>query len=171
MIVLMAGLPGTGKSTLARAAATDLGAAVLSKDEIRHAIFSPAEVEYSTKQDDFVMQLMLQASGWLLEKNPSRIVCLDGRTFSRSYQIDQVIDAAGELRQPWRIIECVCSEQSARLRLETHAASGEHPAGNRDFQLYLRVKAYFEPITRPKVVIDTDQSLDQCVHRMISALK
>ena len=38
MIVLMAGLPGTGKSTLARGLASRVDGAVLSKDEIRHAI-------------------------------------------------------------------------------------------------------------------------------------
>ena len=30
-------------------------------------------------------------------------------------------------------------------------------AGNRDFALYSRIKARFEPITVPKTVIDTDQ--------------
>ena len=41
MIVLMAGLPGTGKSTLARELAAQTSGRVLSKDEIRHAIFLP----------------------------------------------------------------------------------------------------------------------------------
>ena len=113
---------------------------------------------------------MLQAALWLLEKDPGRTVILDGRTFSRRYQVDQVVAAAEKLQQPWRIVECVCSEESARIRLATHAASGEHPAGNRDFELYLEVKTYFEPIDRPKVVIDTDQPLDHCVGSMISAL-
>jgi hypothetical protein len=117
------------------------------------------------------MEIMLKTAAWHLERNPDRIIFLDGRTFSRSYQIDQVLAVAAELRQPWRIIECVCSEQTARLRLETHAASGEHPAGNRDLQLYLKVKAYFEPIRLEKAVIDTDQPVDQCVRTIISALR
>ena len=40
MIVIMAGLPGTGKSTLARALAQRLAGAVLDKDEIRAALFA-----------------------------------------------------------------------------------------------------------------------------------
>jgi len=170
MIVLMAGLPGTGKSTLTRALASRLGGCVLSKDEIRHAIFSPAQVEYSTEQDDFVMQIMLEAAAWILRKDPRRTVFLDGRTFSRRYQIDQVIAAAETLKQPWRILECVCSEGTARTRIESQAAAGDHPAGNRNFDLYLEVKAHFEPIALSKTIIDTDQSLEECVDRALQAL-
>jgi len=170
MIVLMAGLPGTGKSTLARALAARLGGSVLSKDDIRHAIFSPADVEYSTAQDDFVMEIMLGTAAWILTKKPKRIVFLDGRTFSRRYQIDRVIGAAEAVQQPWRILECVCSEESARSRIELQAATGEHPAGNRNIDLYIDVKAHFEAIVLPKTVIDTDQSLEECVDRVLQSL-
>jgi predicted kinase len=170
MIVLMAGLPGTGKSTLARALASRLGGCVLSKDEIRHAIFSPAGVEYSTAQDDFVMQIMLEAAAWILRNNPGRMVFLDGRTFSRRYQIDRVIAAAGDLQQPWRILECVCAEETARSRIESQAAAGEHPAGNRNVDLYLEVKAHFQEIALPKTVIDTDRSPEECVDRALPSL-
>ena len=44
MIVIMAGLPGTGKSTLAQALAQRLPGAVLDKDAIRAALFEPAHV-------------------------------------------------------------------------------------------------------------------------------
>jgi adenylylsulfate kinase len=171
MIVLMAGLPGTGKSTLARALASRLSGCVLSKDEIRHAIFSPAEVQYSAAQDDFVMQIMLEAAAWILKKNDTRTVFLDGRTFSRRYQVDRVITAARDLQQPWRILECVCAEETARKRIESQAAAGEHPAGNRNVDLYLEVKAHFEAIVLPKTVIDTDQSLEECVGQALQALR
>lgn len=157
MIVLMAGLPGTGKSTIARELATRTSGRVVSKDEFRHAIFLPREIEYSTRQDDFCLQLMLETAGYLLSRDPQLHIFLDGRTFSRRYQIENVLAAADALHQPWRILECVCSEESARRRLQ---ADGEHPAGNRDAQLYLEVKARFETITFPKVVIDTDQELE-----------
>jgi predicted kinase len=170
MIVLMAGLPGTGKTRLARELARRTGGRVLSKDEFRHAIFLPEEIEYSTKQDDFCLQLMLQTAGCLLSLSHERVILLDGRPFSRRYQIENVIAVADSLHQPWRILECVCSEETARRRLEADAVAGAHVAGNRDFKLYAEVTARFEAIVRAKIVIDSDRPLDKCVEEALAAL-
>ncbi len=167
----MAGLPGTGKTTLARELAqrTQGAGVILSKDVIRAALFSPEDVEYSVEQDDFVMEVMLEAARFLLQKTPTRKIILDGRTFSHYYQIDRVLKFARDLAQPWTIIECTCSDDSARRRLDLEP-DPSHPAHNRTFALYLEVKARFEPITYPKTTISTDQPLEQCLKQAMGAL-
>jgi len=170
MIVLMAGLPGSGKTTLARELAARTSGRVISKDEIRHAIFSQEEIEYSSRQDDFCVQIMLETAAYLLRQERRRWIILDGRPFSRRYQIENALTLAASLRQPWRILECVCAEETAKRRLETDAATGEHPAANRGYKLYLEVKARFETITFPKIVINTDETLEVCIRKALESL-
>ena len=167
MLILMAGLPGTGKSTLSRALANELGGTVLDKDKIRAALFPATDVEYSTEQDDFCMAVMLKVAGYIFRKDPNRKVFIDGRTFSRAYQLKRATGYAEALGQPWRILECVCRQETARKRIEE---DGEHVAANRTFELYREVKTRFEEITLPKTVIDTDRPLEESVRAATAAL-
>jgi predicted kinase len=163
MLVAMAGLPGTGKSTLARLLADRLPAVVLDKDVVRAALFHPAEVEYSARQDDFCVAVMLCTVEYLLDRNPDRYVILDGRTFSRHYQVDAVRAFARELGTRCAFIECVCSDETVRQRLERDVAEGRHPARNRTYEMYLSVKAGAEPLSQPKLVVSTEGDLERSV--------
>ncbi|MDQ3856612.1 MAG: ATP-binding protein [Chloroflexota bacterium] len=163
MLVAMAGLPGTGKSTLVAGLATSLEGVVLSKDEVRAALFPPRFVEYSTEQDDLCVSILLQAAGFLFKRDPTLWVFVDGRTFSRWSQLHQLADFAEATGVPLKVIECVCSERTALERLERDRAEGQHPARNRGLELYQSVKARFEPIPEPKLVVDTDRPLEECL--------
>lgn len=161
----MAGLPATGKSTLAKALAAQISGTVLSKDEIRHAIFSPRDVEYSTQQDDFCMEIMLHSAQFIFRKDRNRAIILDGRTFSKTYQIQRVLEFAEREGQLWRVLECICSDATAKTRLKQ---APDHLAGNRDYELYRKLKAHFEKITVAKLVLDTDQPLEKCLSIALS---
>jgi predicted kinase len=166
----MAGLPGTGKSTLARALAGRLHGAVLDKDVIRAALFAPELVEYSQTQDDFCQEVMLQTAAYLLRRDPSRVVLLDGRTFSRRYQRERAVAFCGEIGTDWRMIECVCAPATAVARLERDAAAGSHPAANRTPALYDEVRAAWEEIGQPRMVVETDGPIEECVDAALGYL-
>lgn len=163
IVVMMAGLPGSGKSTLARALAERLPATVLDKDMIRAALFAPAYVEYSRVQDDFCQEIMLQTAAYLLGRNLSSHILLDGRTFSRRYQRERVFEFCSQLQKGWAILECVCSEPVALARLEKSASERTHPATNRTLDLYHQIRKAWEPIGDPKLVVDTEVGLESCV--------
>jgi len=170
MIVIMAGLPGTGKSTLARAVAQRLPGAVLDKDIIRAALFQPAHVEYSLAQDDFCQEIMLQTAAYLLAKDAELHVLLDGRTFSRRYQRERVVEFCRQVSATWAVLECVCAEQTALRRLAEAVAQKTHPAANRTPELYRQIREAWEPIDGHKLVIDTDADLDSCVEKALRHL-
>jgi adenylylsulfate kinase len=165
MLVIMAGLPGTGKSTVARSLAQRLPGTVLDKDIIRASLFTPAQVDYSRVQDDFCQEIMLQTAAYLLGRTLSLYVFLDGRTFSRHYQRERVLAFCSQLETRWAILECVCSEPTALARLEKAAAERSHPALNRTPNLYHQIRKAWEPINHPKLVIDTEASLESCAER------
>jgi predicted kinase len=167
MLVIMAGLPGTGKTTLAHELARKLGGVVLGKDEIRAALFPSELIEYSEEQDDFVVDMMLQTARYLLQRDSQRTVILDGRTFGRHDQLVHVTDFARDV-PPWRVLECVCSKETAIKRIEM--TSYFHPAANRTPELYERLAAEFQPIPEPKTMIDTDEPLDKCLEEALAAV-
>ena len=155
MLVIMAGLPASGKSTIAGELSARLGAVLLSKDTVRATLFPPNLIEYSSRQDDFCMEIILQVVGYILEKDPGTTIIIDGRTFSKRAQIQRIVVAAEQYCTALRVIECVCADQTARKRLTEN--QGRHLAGNRSFDLYLRLKAESDPIILPKLVLETDR--------------
>jgi adenylylsulfate kinase len=172
MLVAMAGLPGSGKSTIACRLASELGAVVLNKDVVRAALFPPPVMDYSQEQGDAAMQAIYRAAAIILRGHPSQTVILDGRTFLRSYQVQDLLNLAASLNEEPHVIECVCSEEVARGRLERDRTHGEHPAANRTFELYLSVKASAEPITIPHATLDTGSlALQECVSRCLAHLR
>lgn len=167
MLIAMAGLSGTGKSTLARALAPRLNAFVLDKDIIRAALFAN-EVDYTSEQNNLCGQIMFQVAGYLFKKDAGQVVILDGRTFSKRYQVDDLLNFAIEVDTPLYLIECVAADAIARERIERDALAGTHLAADRDFAMYQRMQAQFEPITAPKLVLDTGTTdIDTCLRRVL----
>jgi predicted kinase len=167
----MAGLPGTGKSTLAACLERGLGAAVLSKDRVRAALFPPPVLDYSDVQDDVTMDAVYRAAAAVLRADPRGAVIIDGRTFLRPGQVRSLLELATPLGERPHIIECVCDDEVARERLERDLARGGHPAGNRTFALYQSLKAAAEPITLPHLVLDTGRTPpEECVRRCLEYL-
>jgi predicted kinase len=172
MLVALAGLPGTGKTTLAGYLAARLPAVVLDKDRLRACLFPPGEVAYSAEQDDFVMDVAYRVADQLFRSHRDRHVLIDGRTFSRAYQVADLFGWAERIGVPVRVIECVCADAVAEGRLRRDTDRPGHPAANRTVDLYRSLKAQAEPLRVPRLVIDTGvgDPVD-CVGRALSYIR
>jgi len=176
-LIVMAGLPGTGKSSLAKGIAQALShhayhkdwshtisrPIILNKDEIRSALFPPELIEYSTTQDDFCMNILLSVVTYLLQKDPQRPVLLDGRTFTRDYQVQTVEKHMQSVDAHLYWIYCTCDAKTAQQRLLRDAQHGSHPAVNRTPDLYEKIAMTAEPLTATHLLVNTEQSLDTCI--------
>jgi adenylylsulfate kinase len=177
VLIVMAGLPGTGKTTLANALAHRLKQdidqstpdkdrtvpVILNKDSVRAALFPPGTIEYSTEQDDLCIDIILQVTKYLFRKIPQRPIILDGRTFSRRYQVEHVQNTAAEMGARIFWIECVCPPEIAKQRLASDINRGEHPATNRQPGLYDKMKVLAEPLSVEHLSVDTSLPLQDCV--------
>jgi len=168
--VMLAGLPATGKSTLARQLAQHLDrCAVLDKDRVRAALFPAPMTDYTTAQDALCIRAMIEAATYMTSHTLAQFVIFDGRTFSKKAQIEEVISAAEAAGAAWRILHLTTSDEAAEARLR--APDPDHPAANRDAALYHRVKAVFEPIEREKLDLNTSNGVDSVVKPALDWLK
>ncbi len=160
----MMGLPGTGKSTIARKLAAALGGVVISKDEVRAVAFPEAVRDYSAEQDDLAMEMVYEAAGYVLWRYPGLPVVIDGRTFTKEAHVMRVLAWAASVKTSKRFIECVCDDETARERLAHEQAS----AGNRDYVLYERLNEEADPVTVERLVLDTSEvGIDEAVERAV----
>ncbi len=172
MLIAMAGLPGSGKSTIAACLEKELDAVVLDKDRVRAVLFPPRVLDYSAVQDDISMAALFQAAAAILRARPQQVVILDGRTFVRPGQVQSLLDLAASVQEQPRIIQCVCDDAVAFDRLARDLAEGRHPARNRTSALYQALKAETVPIPIPHLRIDTGRlPLEDCVRQCLSYLR
>lgn len=152
MLVLVIGLPGSGKSTVARALASELKAKILRTDEIRKTMVqSPT---YGEREKEIVYDAMLSAAGQLLENGEN--VILDA-TFYKEELRGRAKNLAEKLKKKFFVIECRAHEEVIRKRMEKRKKSIKS-LSDADFEVYKKLKEKFEPIKKnadEHVAIDT----------------
>jgi hypothetical protein len=161
VLVVMMGLPGAGKSTLARALCRTRGYARVDRDAIRAAMFPPEKKgsdPISTKNgsDPFFAaqkaaanEAVWRAAAALLQQR--RGVVIDGMTFASQAGRGRARALARRLRARCVEVLVECPVDLARRRVRRSRA---HPARDRSASLVSEVAARFAPVSRGTIRVD-----------------
>ena len=154
-LIVFAGLPGSGKSTLATALAADLQAVLLNKDVLRAALFAPEQVEYNSRQNDFCMDVLYQLVGYHLRHFPERTVIIDGRTYSKRYQVETLLEWVKQWGCEFYVLECQASLETLVKRVESDKES--HLAKDRTVEMVRQAYEHWEQSNYPRLIVNTDK--------------
>ncbi len=169
-LIVMAGLPGTGKSTIAREVAALLRAPLFDKDRVREALFGPKHVEYSRVQDDFCVGVLYSAAEHVAVRGSATHVVLDGRTYSRSYQVEELHALARRLGARVVLVECIASRDAVRERLANDVRQATHLARDRTFERYEQLEREREPLDAALTIDTSRLGLGECIERVRTLL-
>lgn len=165
-LVLVAGLIGTGKSTLARNLGALLQGEVISSDTVRKALAGIPPTErrwepwgagiYSPEMDLRTYRAMLEQARPLLERG--KIVILDA-SYRSSQRRQEAIALARERGVPFFVVEATAPEAVLRERLLLRQERREGPSDGR-LELLPTFREHFEPLTDipPERLVRVDTS-------------
>lgn len=146
MLILIAGLPGTGKTTIARAFANLTGATHLNSDTIRRELGLMGQYRPEDKEKVY-NTLLLQTREALLRKET---VVVDS-TFYKEMIREPFRVLAADCGVPLRWVEIQASEQALRQRL-----SQPRPDSEADFQVYQNIRNQFEPLSEDRLTLQSE---------------
>ena len=153
-LLLIAGLPGTGKSTVARAFVERFGGVHISSDLVRKALNLRGHFDPEDKRK--VYQVMSDEARAALLKGQNAIVDSTFIDLSVRNAFESVARACGV---PFFWVEMRADENSIRERLQTPRTDSEA-----DFSVFLALRAQIEPFSTPHLELWSDKlSLEEMV--------
>ncbi|MEE8358331.1 MAG: AAA family ATPase [Candidatus Hydrothermarchaeales archaeon] len=165
MLVLICGLPATGKSNLTRSLARKMKAQILNTDIVRKELFEkPA---YSDEEKELVYDVTFLIARYLLTNR--RNVIIDG-TFYKKRLRDRMREIARDVGTRFKIVECVCPEDVIRKRM-ARRAERKVTLSDADLEVYEKIKAEFEPIEEDHIVVHTDRYYKENLEYMLKKLR
>lgn len=181
LLIVMSGLSGSGKSSVARRLGATLNAKIVLSDVVRKTLAGVPLTEHRSERfgggiytpemtkrtyDEMYRQAKEEAAA-------GRSVVLDA-AFLRSAERIKARKTADEANADFYIIECVCSDDEVRRRLDRRVRSGSSPS-DATFDTYQMQKKSAEPVIEmPRfrhILSDTTVSTQAAVEKIEARLK
>ena len=161
MLILISGLPGTGKTRISRELASRLGAVHISSDSIRKKMLEKRT--YSEEEKALVYKEMVSQASNSLSQGKNVIA---DATFYKESLRRQMREAAENAGTDFFIVECILPEEKAKERISSRTG-GDSEA---KYGEYLIVKKAFEPFTEERITIDTSLPVNESVETILRSV-
>jgi predicted kinase len=168
---LVAGLSGTGKSTIARKIAIDYRATQINTDVVRKETAGIDKFErhhdqfntglYEPKKIDKTYEMVMEQAVICLKKKEN--VVLDA-TFQKKKYRDMVHRIAAKHHARLVKIQCVCPDDVVKNRMTERLKKKSISDGR--WEIYLQQKTTFEPFTPEEASLEMDTSNESYEYRM-----
>lgn len=180
-LIVMSGLMGTGKSTLAQTLARRLGAPAIQSDVVRKEMLSLDRTArrrdeygqgiYNDSVTDLTYTELFNRAGQILQDGKSVII---DASFKKKDLRLRAQDIARAAKADFLVVECVSAEGTIRERLEQRAHLKDEPSDGR-WELFAAQKQDFEAIDELPAIchlrIDTGCDSAACITRIFRRLQ
>jgi predicted kinase len=167
VLVLLSGLPGTGKSYFARRLAKATGAIVIETDMVRRTLYHPPR--YTPGESFFVYQVSHHLIRDLLQRGHR--VIFDA-TNLREAKREDLYRIADHARARLVIVRMVAPPEMVRERLERRQLRpSPEDLSEATWEVYQHMRPGEERIRRPHLVVDTSQEISSSLTRVIRAMR
>ena len=162
-VLLIAGVPGAGKSTLAEAIACRLNLPLISMDWLLGSL-TPFGVIREENAVPLASHLVTASLCAHIRVGQSTVIDADGHRADDRRRWERLVTGQGAR---FIGVECVCSDAIAHQeRVETRKRDIPGWPTTVSWEHVKHMHDLWEPWNEPHVVVDTRESLDQCIARI-----
>lgn len=161
MIVIVFGLPGSGKSYFASRLAGMINAGYVNSDKVRKEMF--AERVYSEHEKEMVYNKMLEQMKEAVQQNHSLVLDATFHKEDARKLFVEEMQGKGEIL----FIEVWADEEIIRERVKK-----ERPYSEADFEVYQFISQHNEPLDVPHLILkSTNDNINEMLHKASTYLK
>jgi predicted kinase len=165
VLIMMSGLPGSGKSYLSDRLAEQLPAVAIESDRVRKALFS--RPTYSAEESALVHRTCQETMRWLLRKG---VRVIFDATNLVEFQREKLYSLAERSGARLLIVRVVAPEEVVRQRLVQREATA-NSASDAHWRIYRRMSKREQRIRRPHLCVDTSKDIDNALRKIVRAVR